>query len=87
MPRKRGKKIKGGLGSSLVKSKNRKKVQRKEYIQKNGQEQTDFKNSKQKLESVLELDTVSDFLYQAELSQKKFDVRVWSLMLYSGPKK
>lgn len=74
MPRKKGRKIKGGLGSSLVKSKNRRKVKRKEYIEKNKSEQVDLRNGKQKLESVLEMDSVADFLYQAELSQKTFDV-------------
>ena len=77
MPRKNGKKIKGNkLGSSLIKDKNRRKVKRKKYIQENRQEllDSDVRTGKRALHSVLEMDSVSDFLYRAELSQKQFDV-------------
>lgn len=76
MPRKKGLKIKKGLGSSMIKAKNRRKVARKAYIKEHRAEETQKVNGKVALESVLEIDTVSDFLYTAELNQLKFDVTI-----------
>ena len=76
MPRKAGRKVKKGLGSAMIKAKNRRKEARKEYIKEHKAEETGVKSGKQALDSMLEIDTVSDFLYNAELNQRKFDVNI-----------
>ena len=57
-----------------MKAKNRKQIQKKEYIQKNKAEVIDEKTGTQVLDSVLERDTLNDFLYNAELRQQQFEV-------------
>ena len=75
MPRKNGKRVKGNsLGSALVKSRNRKKIEQKEYISEHKAEKIGDKTGKKGLDSMLEIESVSDFLYNAELTQQQFEV-------------
>lgn len=78
MPKNYGKKIKkgkgrSGLGSSLMKSRNRKIVERKQYIVRNKAEDIDEKSGTEVLESCLERNSLNDFLYDAELRQEQFN--------------
>ena len=70
-----GKKVITGLGTSMIKAKNRRRVERDEYIKEHRAEEQ-VVTGKKALESVLERDTVSDFIYNADINQLKFDVSI-----------
>lgn len=73
MPKKQKKgKGGGGLGNALRKSKNKKRVAEKIYYQKHGEEKKEVQKKAQ-LESCTEQSGLKEFLYEAELAQKKFE--------------
>lgn len=72
MPKKQKNSKNGGLGNALRKSKNRKKIVEKVYYQKHGEERKEIEKKAQ-LESCTEQSGLKEFLYEAELAQKKFE--------------
>ena len=64
---------KTGLGNALIKAKNKQKQEANEYFKNNKAEKIE-KNPKANLASVIERDTLADFMYEAELAQTKFNV-------------
>lgn len=61
------------LGNVLLKSKNKNTLKKKAYIKKMGAEENNLLDKQPKLQSVLERDNLNDFLYQAEIANKKFE--------------
>ena len=61
-----------GLGRALIKSKNKKDLSVNVYFEEHGALPVEV-NAKKKLESKTEQDAMGDFLYEAELLQKKFE--------------
>lgn len=61
-----------GLGRALIKAKNKKDLSLHVYFDEHGALPLEM-NAKQKLESKTERDAMDDFLYEAELLQKKFE--------------
>jgi len=64
--------INSGLGRALIKSKNKKELNLNIYFAEHGALPVEV-NSKKKLESKTEQDAMNEFLYEAELLQKKFE--------------
>ena len=62
------------LGRALIKNKNKRKMEAQKFLKKTGAEEKEVA-VKQKLESCSDRDPLSDFLYNAELTQTKFEVR------------
>ena len=61
-----------GLGRALMNSKTKKDIQKNIYYEKYGAEMVEV-NPKQKLESKTERPAMEEFLYEAELMQKRFE--------------
>lgn len=61
-----------GLGRALIKAKNKKDLKLHTFFDEHGALPVEM-NAKQKLESKTERDAMDDFLYEAELLQKKFE--------------
>lgn len=61
-----------GLGRALIKSKNKKDVKLKTYYGEHGALPTET-NAKAKLESQTQRDAMGDFLYEADLLEKRFE--------------
>lgn len=61
------------LGNALIKAKNKQKVAANAYFKQNKVEEVE-KKPKVNLASVVERDTLAEFMYGAELAQKKFNV-------------
>ena len=66
-------KRKNDLGKALIKAKNRQHVSDQEFFKQNKTEKQEV-HVKKNLTSVTERDTLAEFLYDAELSKKKFNV-------------
>lgn len=61
------------LGKALMNAKSKQKHDAQEYFKKNKAEEQEQK-PKANLVSVVERDTLAEFMYGAELAQKKFNV-------------
>lgn len=61
------------LGKSLMKAKNKQKMEARAYFKKHKAEEVELK-PKANLVSVVERDTLAEFMYDAELAQTKFNV-------------